>query len=227
MLNFTAHFRLRDNMCKILAYLRASTDKQDVTHQKYEILEYARKHALTVDEYIEVTVSATKNSKQRRIDELTSKLSPQDILIVTELSRLGRSTSEVVDLVNRLISRQIRIIIIKQHLDFNRHDLNSKVIVTLFSLFGKLERDFISLRTKEALASKKAKGHTLGKPKGTIQKSQFDADRDRIVELLSLGLSVRKIANLLSYKSHISLNTYINKRQLKVGLIPKNNDINH
>lgn len=64
-------------MCKILAYLRASTDKQDVTHQKYEILEYARKHALTVDEYIEVTMSATKSSKQRRIDELTSKLAPQ------------------------------------------------------------------------------------------------------------------------------------------------------
>ncbi|EQB98050.1 recombinase family protein [Photorhabdus temperata] len=144
-------------MCKILAYLRASTDKQDVTHQKYEILEYARKHALTVDEYIEVIMSATKNSKQRRIDELTSKLAPQDILIVTELSRLGRSTSEVVDLVNLLIHRQVRIIIIKQHLDFNRHDLNSKVIVTLFSLFGELERDFISLRTKEALASKKSK----------------------------------------------------------------------
>ncbi|WP_330959474.1 hypothetical protein [Xenorhabdus nematophila] len=92
------------------------------------------------------------------------------------------------------------------------------MIVTLFSLFGELERDFISLRTKEALASKKAKGHTLGKPKGTIQKSQFDEDRDRIVELLSLGLSVRKIANLLSYKNHISLNTYINKRNLKIGL---------
>ncbi|ERT10957.1 recombinase family protein [Photorhabdus temperata] len=205
-------------MCKILAYLRASTDKQDVTHQKYEILEYARKHALTVDEYIEVIMSATKNSKQRRIDELTSKLAPQDILIVTELSRLGRSTSEVVDLVNLLIHRQVRIIIIKQHLDFNRHDLNSKVIVTLFSLFGELERDFISLRTKEALASKKAKGLTLGKPKGTIQKSQFDVDRDRIMELLSLGLSVRKIANLLNYKNHISLKNYINKRNLKIEL---------
>lgn len=139
-------------------------------------------------------------------------------LKVTELSRLGRSTSEVVDLVNLLIYRQIRIIIIKQHLDFNRHDLNSKVIVTLFSLFGELERDFISLRTKEALASKKAKGLTLGKPKGTIQKSQFDVDRNRIVELLSLGLSVRKIASLLNYKNHISLNTYINKRNLKIEL---------
>ncbi|MEF2228703.1 MAG: recombinase family protein [Candidatus Cardinium sp.] len=72
-------------MSKILAYLRASTDKQDVTHQKYEILEYARKNDLRIDEYIEVKISATKNSKQRRIDELTKKLSPQDTLVVTEL----------------------------------------------------------------------------------------------------------------------------------------------
>ena len=201
-------------MPKVLAYLRASTDKQDVTHQKYEILEYARMNDLRIDEYIEVTISATKNSKQRRIDELTKKLSPHDTLIVTELSRLGRSTAEVVELVNTLIDRQVRIIIIKQHLNFNRHDLNSKVIVTSFSLFGELERDFISLRTKEALASKKEKGIKLGKPKGTLQKSQFDADREKIIELLSLGLSVRKIAKFFNYKNHISLNTYVKKRKL-------------
>ena len=202
-------------MPKTIAYLRASTDKQDVTHQKYEILEYARKNNLVVDEYIELTISSSKSGKQRRIDEMKEKLSPHDILIITELSRLGRSTTEVVDLINAHIKSQVRVIIIKQHLDFSRHDLNSKVIVTMFSLFGELERDFISLRTKEALASKKAKGITLGKPKGTIQKSQFDADRDKIVELLELGVSVRKIAKLLGYKSHISLNTYVNKRKLR------------
>jgi DNA invertase Pin-like site-specific DNA recombinase len=73
----------------------------------------------------------------------------------------------------------------------------------------------ISLRTKEALAQKKLQGVKLGKPKGTIQKSKFDADRERIKELLSLGLSVRKIAKLLGYSSHLSLNTYINKRKLR------------
>lgn len=120
----------------------------------------------------------------------------------------------MVDLVNTLIDRQVCIIIIKQHLNFNRHDLNSKVVVTLFSFFGELERDFISLRTKEALASKRAKGIKLGKPEGTLQKSQFDVDREKIVELLTLGLSVRKIAKFFNYKNHISLNTYINKRKL-------------
>ena len=145
-------------MTKVLAYLRASTNKQDVTHQKYEILEYARKADLVVNDYIELTISSGKTSKQRRIDELLENLKPSDILIVTELSRLGRSTSEVLTIVNTLIEKQVRVIFIKQNLDISRYDLNSKVIVTLFSLFGELERDFISLRTKEALAAKKAQG---------------------------------------------------------------------
>jgi putative DNA-invertase from lambdoid prophage Rac len=92
--------------------------------------------------------------------------------------------------------------------------MSSKIIVTVFSLLAELERDFISLRTKEALSAK-SQGITLGKPKGTIQKSKFDADRERIEELLKLGLSVRKIARLLGYSNHYSLNTYISKRKLR------------
>ena len=79
---------------------------------------------------------------------------------------------------------------------------------------NELERDLISLRTKEALAAKRAQGQILGKPKGTLQKSKFDQDLERIKELLGYGLSVRKIARVLGYTSHIALNTYINKRGL-------------
>ena len=93
--------------------------------------------------------------------------------------------------------------------------LNSKVTLTLFSLFSELERDLISLRTKEALASKKRQGQILGKPKGTIQKSKFDKHTEKIKELLDYGLSVRKISRVLEYNNHIALNTYINKRSLK------------
>jgi DNA invertase Pin-like site-specific DNA recombinase len=141
-------------------------------------------------------------------------LSENDTLIVTELSRLGRSTAEVIALVNALIARNIRVITIKQNLDIARHDMNSKIVITLFSLFAEIERDLISLRTKEALAAKKSQGQQLGKPKGTLQKSKFDVDVSRITELLGYGLSVRKIANVLGYTSHIALNTYINKRGL-------------
>ena len=161
-------------MSKIVAYLRASTDKQDLNHQKLELLEFARKKSLSIDEFVEITISSRKSSKQRRIDELLGMLNDGDILLVTELSRLGRSTTEVITIVNSLAKRNIRVIVLKQNLDISQQDINSKVTLTLFSLFSELERDLISLRTKEALASKKRQGQILGKPKGTIQKSKFD-----------------------------------------------------
>jgi DNA invertase Pin-like site-specific DNA recombinase len=203
-------------MPKIVAYLRASTDKQDLSHQKLEILEFARKQGIHIDEFVEITVSSRKTSKQRRIDELLDNLNQADTLVITELSRLGRSTAEVIDLVNALIKQKIRVITIKQNLDIHQHDMNSKIIITLFSLFAELERDLISLRTKEALAAKKAQGQSLGKPKGTIQKSKFDKDVPKIQELLGYGLSVRKIASVLGYSNHIALNTYIKKRCLRL-----------
>jgi DNA invertase Pin-like site-specific DNA recombinase len=93
--------------------------------------------------------------------------------LLPNLSRLGRSTTEVITIVNSLAHRSISVIILKQNLDISQQDINSKVML-IFSLFFELERDLISLRTKEALASKKRQGQILGKPKGTIQKSKFD-----------------------------------------------------
>jgi len=200
---------------KIIAYLRTSTDKQDLNNQKLEILEWARKKEMSVDEFVEITMSSRKTSKHRRIEEVLQMLNDSDILVVTELSRLGRSTAEVIALVNELVGRNIRVIILKQNLDISQHDMTSKIVITLFSLFAELERDLMSMRTKEALAAKKQQGVTLGKPKGTVQKSKFDADLERIKDLLKLGLSVRKIASLLGYKNHLALNTYINKRKLR------------
>lgn len=202
-------------MTKIIAYIRASTDKQDLNNQKLEIFEFAKKNKLEVDDFIQMTISSRKTTKERRIDEMVLALNDADTLIVTELSRLGRSTAEVIALVNELIQKQVRVIAIKQNLDIKQHDMTSKVMITLFSLFSELERDLISLRTKEALASKKAQGIRLGKPKGTIQKSKFDNDVAKIKELLSLGLSVRKIAIFLGYTNHIGLNTYVKKRELR------------
>ena len=212
-------------MPKIIAYIRASTDKQDLNNQKLEIFEYARKNQLEVDDFIQITISSRKTSKDRRIDEMVLALNDADTLIVTELSRLGRSTAEIIGLINALIKKQVRVISIKQNLDIKQHDMNSKIITALFSLFAELERDLISLRTKEALASKKTQGVQLGKPKGTIQKSKFDKDIIKIKELLSLGLSVRKIATFLGYSNHIGLNEYIKKRSIKEALNKSNPSI--
>lgn len=206
-------------MPQTIGYLRTSTDKQEINNQKLEILDYARKENIKIDDFVEIQISSRKTTKERRIDELLEKLESTDTLIATELSRIGRSTAEVIGVINELMQRNINVIIVKQNLKINagnKDDMTSKVMVTMLSLFSELERDLISQRTKEALRTKKASGVHLGKPKGTIQKSIFDKHKDRIVELLALGLSVRKIAkNHLSLHNYNNLNDYIKKRKLR------------
>lgn len=202
-------------MAQTLAYIRVSDNKQDVKNQRHEILEAARLKNLKIDDFVSITMTSRKSAAQRRVDEILTRLQQGDTLIVTELSRLGRNTAEIILLVNGLVQRGIRLIALKQQIDLTDHDMSSKIIITVFSLLAELERDLISMRTREALAAKKGQGITLGKPKGTIQKSKFDTDRERIAELLNIGLSVRKIAKILNYPNHHSLNTYVNKRGLR------------
>jgi DNA invertase Pin-like site-specific DNA recombinase len=156
-------------MSKVIAYLRVSTDQQDLNNQKLEIYEYERCNKIKVDEFVQITISSRKSSLERKIDYVTEKLNKGDTLIVTELSRLGRSTAAVITMVNELIKREIKLIVIKQNLNLVKHDMSSKIIVTMFSLFAELERDLISMRTKDGLASRKAMGIKLGKPVGTMQ----------------------------------------------------------
>lgn len=99
-------------MGKIVAYLRASTDKQDVGNQKLEILEYARQKKIHVDDFIAVTLSSRQTPHKRRIDELLSGLQSGDTLVVTELSRLGRSTGQVISLVDELVKQHIQVVVI-------------------------------------------------------------------------------------------------------------------
>lgn len=205
-------------MNKIFAYLRASTDKQDLDQQRLQILDYARTHQLHIDEFIAITISSRKTAKERRIDELQERLSAGDTLIVTELSRLGRSTGQIISLIDELLQQDICVIVIKQQLmlDRNQSDLQSLTMVTLLSLFAEMERMMISRRTKEALATKKAQGIKLGKPLGTVQESIYDNDRERIVELLQLGVSIRHIStHHLEYGSPASLHYYVTTRDLK------------
>jgi len=204
-------------MSKTIAYIRASTDAQDVKNQRHEILEYGHHEGISVDEFIEVTTSSRHSSRQRRIEEMQERLEPSDTLIVTELSRLGRSTGEVIMLINQLVAYGVTVVIIKQSLCLGEgiQDISSKIMVTLLALFAEIERDFISLRTKEALAAKKAQGVILGKPKGTIQASMYDKDKERIKELLLLGVPQKRIVERhLGYGTTKSLSYYIRTRKL-------------
>ena len=204
-------------MPKNLAYIRVSTDRQDVGNQRLEILEYARRHDLRIEDFIEVEISSRKSLKERRIIETLERLSAGDTLIVSELSRLGRSTSEVIELVNQLAQHHIGLMAIKQGLKIpangERLDMQAKMVVTMFSLFAELERDIISERTRQALAAKKAQGRQLGKPRGTIQHSKLDGHIDEIRRLLAHRVPMTAIARLLS-TSRTNLAAYIRTRNL-------------
>ena len=202
-------------MAKVIGYVRVSTTRQDADSQRHEILEFTNKQQRPVEEFIEIEISSRKSKKQRRIDELLGKLQPGDTLIVSEQSRLGRNTSQVIELVNELIAKEIQFIAIKQGLHISgEHDMQTKVMVTMFSLFAELERDIISERTKAALAAKKAGGKRLGKPKGTRQASKLDPHRDRIVECLKYGVAKSAMARMLG-TSRTNLVKYIQTRGLE------------
>jgi DNA invertase Pin-like site-specific DNA recombinase len=208
-------------IARTLVYLRTSTDKQDINHQKVEILEYARREKIHIDDFIAISISSKRERRARRIDELLQRLADGDTLIVTELSRLGRSTGEVIDLIDELVQGGVQVFVLKQNLklDKDQDDIQSLTMITLLSLFAEMERMMISKRTKEALAARKVQGITLGKPKGTIQDSIYDKDRDRIIELLQLGVSARRISTRhLKYGTPSSLNYYITTRRLSESL---------
>jgi putative DNA-invertase from lambdoid prophage Rac len=203
----------------VVGYIRVSTEMQDVNNQKQEILQYVNDHNSHIDDWAEYEISSKKSTAARGIDKLLEKLQPGDTLIVSELSRIGRSTSEVLDIVNELISKEVRFVAIKQNLNIiDKMDISTKIVVFMFSLFAELERDLISQRTKQALAVRKAQGVKLGKPKGTLQRSVLDEHRDQIVEFLNLGISKSAIAKILK-TSRVNLFNYIRSRKLEA--VPK------
>ena len=201
----------------VLGYIRTSTADQSNEGQKSLIARYVVERKMIVDEWIEVEVSSRKSAEKRKITELLDKVSAQDTVIVSELSRLGRSIKEVLQIIEELIQvKGCKLILIKQnlHLDpSNQHDMTNKVLLTIFSMVAELERDFISERTKEGLRARKEMGIKLGKPKGVIQKSIYDQDKEKIFQLHKLGVPLNTIIKThLGYGKYLSLKEYIQKR---------------
>ncbi|KIE04878.1 Resolvase [Candidatus Jidaibacter acanthamoeba] len=167
-------------------------------------------------------MSSRKSTAQRRIDELLYKLVPNDTVIASELSRLGRSIKETLNTIEAIIhDKQSRLILITQNLDLNPKDTNNttnKVLITIFSMMAELERDFISERTKEVLNARVARGIKLGKPKGTLQNSMYDADQEKIFHLYKLGVPLRKIISThIGYGKYCLLKGYIGKKYPEVS----------
>lgn len=201
----------------IYGYVRVSTHDQNLESQKNMVSRYGMDHKLIIDEWIALEMSSRKSTAQRRIDELVDRLLPNDTVIASELSRLGRSIKETLNTIETIVhEKQSRLILVKQNLDLNPKDKNNianKVLITVFSMIAELERDFISERTKEGLRARVEKGVKLGKPKGTLQDSMYDKDQEKIFELYKLGVPLRKIINVhLGYGKYWSIKSYIGKR---------------
>jgi len=203
-------------MSKIIGYCRVSTGVQTTQNQRREILDYVHSKNQKLDELIEVTISSKRNTKDREIDETLSKLEKGDTLIVTKLDRLGRSTIEVLKIIEELKEKGIILQIIKDSIvvDANNSNPINTMMLTLLSGFAQMERDFISERTKSALAQRKAQGIKLGRKKGQIVKSKFDEHKEKIEELLSYGVPISKIVTQIGVGTRQSLTTYISKRGL-------------
>ena len=206
-------------MPKTIAYVRVSTDDQDYLNQKFEILNYCDKCRITVDQWLEVEMSSRRSAKDRRIDDLVAKLKANDRLLVSELSRLGRSTGEIIQLIKTLTDQSIEFIAVKQGVRIdaqNNKDMSSKVMITIFSLLAELERDLISERTKMGLARAKASGKRLGRPKGP-GKSKLDGKEEVIKGFLKKGVTRANIAKILDV-SWGTMDNFIKTRELEIKI---------
>lgn len=200
---------------KTIAYLRVSTGGQDLNSQRLAIHDYAHKHHLQIDEFLEVQVSSQKSLKERGIDGLFAGIRAGDLILVSELSRLGRSVGQIIQFVDDLIKNKIRFIAIKEniHLDGITQDIKSKMIITMFGLFAEIERDLISERTREGLNAARAKGRILGRPKGSRGPSKLDGKENEIQILLGKKVSKASIAKIMDV-SRSALLYFIDSRQL-------------
>ncbi|WP_072680796.1 recombinase family protein [Arcobacter sp. LA11] len=205
-------------MSKIFSFVRVNNNNEVYTKEQKKGLEtYINKNNFSIYQAIEVQINTPDD--ERNILDFLKNCQSSSTLLVYDLNVFGRTIETILEIVKFLLSNKIRIVVVKQNLDLvDDKDMLTQMILGVISMTIGLEKELMSLRTKEALTAKKLKGEVLGKPKGTIQKSKFDKQRDKIEELLAVGLSVRKIAKLLGYNNHIGLNNYVKKRNIRHNL---------
>ena len=177
---------------RTIAYLRVSTTDQDIEKNKYDILQLANSKGLVPVEWVEETVSGHVSWKTRKIADILEHTQPGDNLIVSELSRLGRSMLECMEILSIASQKGIHIYAVKGNWQLDG-SIQSKIIAMAFSMAAEIERDLISQRTKEALAAKKKAGVKLGRPQG-VGKSKLDQHRAEIERLLANGSTQKYIA---------------------------------
>ena len=176
----------------IYGYIRCSTDHQNTLNQKFEIEQFAKHNSLSIDYWVEEKLSATTEMSKRKLGGLLKRLQKGDVLIATELSRLGRNLLQVMSILQRCLDKECQIWTLKENYRLGT-DIQSKVLAFAFSLSAEIERNLISARTKESLRRVKAEGKHLGRPFG-VQYQKLRKAESEIRELLAQNCSKADIA---------------------------------
>lgn len=198
----------------IYGYIRVSTDRQTVENQRYELNQFCEKNILVVDQWIEETISGSKHIQDRKLGKLLKKMKKGDILVCSELSRLGRNLLMIMGILNECMNRDIQVWTIKDNYRLGS-DISSKVLAFAFGLSAEIERNLISQRTKEALARKKAEGVILGRPKGRkSSKTKLTGQEKKIQELLDKKVSYSAIGRILNVH-RLTVSTFVKNNNWK------------
>ena len=182
----------------IVAYLRVSTGKQNLANQQDEIRRFAESRELVITNWVTEVVSGKAKEKDRKLGRLLKRMKRGDTLIVTEISRLSRTLTDIMGIMGKCLKRGINLYTTKEKYSFD-DTINSKVLCFAFGLVAEIERNLISMRTKEALALRKSEGVVLGRKKGSYTKlSILMENRKEIIRMLDEDWSITAICKRLN-----------------------------
>ncbi len=197
------------------AYLRVSSDNQDTKNQKFGLLEYCNNHNINPIKFVEDTSSGKISWRERAIGNILETSRSGDIIVVSEISRLGRSTLQVLEILEYAAKKEISVHIAKNHMIIDG-SIQSTITATILGLAAQIEKEFISSRTKEALAKRKSDGMKLGRPKGQANILKLDNYRDEILGYLKKRINKRAISKLIEC-SPSTLYEWLKRRKLSGG----------
>lgn len=195
-------------------YIRVSTDTQTVENQKVAITEYVKRYRLGKIEWTSETISGTKKPEKRKLGGLLETLQQGDTLIITELSRLGRSMTMILNVLQQLLDKGVKVIAIKEGYELG-DNLQSKVLAFAFGLSAEIERTLISERTKQGLERARQQGKRIGRQPGEKPHHyKLTPHRCEIKQYLKQGRTINSMAeefgvSWLTMKNFVTVNIHV------------------